>query len=81
MTKQQILQELEGLVSKMDINLRYEKGNIKGGLCRFNERHFLIVNKQFSVDDKIDTILQSLKNTSIEEIYVPPKVRELFSNL
>ena len=77
MTKQQLLQELEALIYKMDIDLRYERGNIKGGLCRVHDKQAFIINKQFSIEEKIDIIIQSLKELPTEDIYIPPEIRRL----
>ncbi|MFH0926200.1 MAG: hypothetical protein V1872_11345 [bacterium] len=79
MTKQQLLQELEGLVIKLNINIRYEKGNIKGGLCRVHKDLFLIINKQLTLEDKIDIIVHSLKGLPTDEIYIPPQIRSLLN--
>ncbi|MFH0926820.1 MAG: hypothetical protein V1872_14510 [bacterium] len=79
MTKQQLLQELEALASRMNIDIRYERGNIKGGLCRIHEKQLVIINKQFSLEDKIDIFIQSLQGFPLEEIYVSPQLRTLLT--
>ena len=55
------LNKLEGIFSESDYILRYEKGNFQSGYCILKETKIAIVNKYFSIDGKINSLLEILK--------------------
>jgi hypothetical protein len=55
------LTKLEDLVSESDYILRYEKGNFKSGYCLLKDQKVMIVNKFYTTEGKINTLLDILK--------------------
>lgn len=74
--KQQLLQEVEELLERLSIPLRYEKGDFKGGLCRFNDRFCFILNKKLSVDQKLQILQSDLRLLNLDDVYIRPALRE-----
>jgi hypothetical protein len=58
----QFLTKLEDLIAESDYILRYEKGNFKSGHCLLKEQKIMIINKFFTVEGKINALLDILKN-------------------
>ncbi len=78
--KQVLLQEFEDLLEKLTIPLRYEKGNFKGGLCFFNEKTYFILNKNLSLDQKLQIFRDDLQYVNLEDLFIRPVIREFLSN-
>jgi hypothetical protein len=53
----QFLTKLEDLIAESDYILRYEKGNFKSGHCLLKEQKIMIINKFFTVEGKINALL------------------------
>jgi len=79
MENQKLLQELENIAAKLDITVRYEKGDFAGGLCRVKEENVLIINKKHSTEKKVTLLARELSSVDLSEIYILPKLRERIS--
>ena len=73
-----LLQELEALCTKLDISIRYEKGDFAGGLCRIKDKRAIIINKNLSIDQKVKIIASELAKLETDDIFILPAIRELF---
>lgn len=73
----EILGHLETLTENISVNLRYEKGDFKGGLCRVNDEKILIVNSRLSEDEKIKVVAKELSQLDLGNVYVLPAIREV----
>ena len=60
------LHKLEDIFAESDYILRYEKGNFKAGYCILNEKKVAVINKYFSVEGKINCLIDILKSIEIE---------------
>ncbi len=75
-TKAKLLSELEELLERLSIPLRYEKGDFRGGLCKLNEQTYFIVNKKLSLDQKLQILKSDLRLLDLQQIYLRPALRE-----
>jgi hypothetical protein len=80
MTELQVLQELEGIVERLSITIRYEAGNMRGGLCRINDKLYIIINKNLRPGEKTAILLQALKTLPLDNIYILPQIRALIDS-
>jgi hypothetical protein len=76
------LNQLEELVQRLGITVRYEslraEGFIySGGFCRIRGHDFVIINKKASRLEKIHIFIDVLKRYDLSQIYIVPSVREL----
>ena len=74
---QSILQGFENLIENLSIDLRYEKGDFAGGLCRMPNKNVLIINSKLPVENKIKLIASELKMMELNHIYIRPALREI----
>lgn len=72
------LNKLEDLFSETDYALRYEKGNFQSGYCILNETKVAVVNKFFTVDGKINCLVDILKSIPVDEKKLSDKNRSLY---
>jgi hypothetical protein len=71
-----LLQGLEAVASRLAIPVRYERGEMRGGLCRLHGRLQIIINAALTEEEKSEILAESLGGTDLETVFVPPRVRE-----
>lgn len=77
----QFLGKLEDIFAESDYILRYEKGNFNSGYCLLNDTKIAIVNKYYTVEGKINCLLDILKEIDINTSGLSEKNQALFSEL
>jgi len=81
MTAEAILESLEKIIADLSIELRYEKGQFKGGYYRYKDTRQIVVNKNLSTEQKITILATEIKtNTDLDKLYLTPVVREVVEN-
>lgn len=75
------LNKLEDLFAESDYHLRYEKGNFKSGYCVLKDQKIVIVNKYYSLEGKINCLLEIIKSVDIDNGKLSEKNRKLFLEL
>lgn len=61
------LKKLEGLYEEARYIIRYEKGNFNSGYCILEDKRVVVINKFFSVEGRINALLEILPAISIPE--------------
>jgi hypothetical protein len=61
------LKKLEGLFEEARYIIRYEKGNFNSGYCVLEERRVVVINKFFSIEGRINALLEILPTIKIPE--------------
>ncbi len=77
----QFLTKLEDLIAESDYILRYEKGNFKSGYCLLKEQKIMIVNKFYTTEGKINTLLDILKIITLDTKRFTEKSHKLYQEL
>ena len=72
------LTKLEDLVSESKHSLRYEKGNFKSGYCILNQNSVIIINKYFTLEGKINCLLEIIQGLSVDVNNLTLKSTELY---
>ena len=81
MTNQELLLALETMVKALNLELRYERGDFKGGMCRVHEQKFIVVQKKETIENKIKTLAFGLGQLDLKKIYVLPAVQQLVDQI
>lgn len=76
-----VLQDLKSLANQMGAKVRFERGDFKGGYCIVKESKVIVINKLANLQRKVITLAAALKELGIEEIYLPPKIREVIEEM
>ena len=83
MNESMVLQNLEAIAEKLSVKVQYE--NIrkkyifsKGGLYRLKEDRVVIIESSLNLSEKIDILADALSQFELEDIYMPPAVRNPF---
>lgn len=75
-----LLKELEVLVSRFDIHVRYEHlPDAHSGLCILKGTTYLIIDTDTALEDKLETFRKILAGSDLSNMYVPPAVREFLN--
>jgi hypothetical protein len=77
----QFLTKLEDMIAESDYILRYEKGNFKSGYCLLKEQKIMIVNKFFTMEGKINALLEILKGIELDTTRFTEKSLKLYEEL
>ncbi len=80
MTDEAILGELEAIADKLQVQVRYEPLDSRGGLCRVRGETIIIMNESLPVEEKVRVIAGELSNFKTTGIFMLPKVREIIEN-
>lgn len=78
---EEILEELKVLASQLGADVRFEKGDFKGGYCILKENKVIIINKLANTQRKVMTLSAALKELGIDKIFVTPKIREVIEDM
>ncbi|HEX2984766.1 MAG TPA: hypothetical protein VHO28_14580 [Ignavibacteriales bacterium] len=74
---EELLQELKNLAAELGATVRFEKGDFKGGYCLVKESKVVVINKLSNLQRKVMTLAAALKELGAEDVYLPPKLREI----
>lgn len=74
---EELLQELKNLAAGLGATVRFEKGDFKGGYCLVKESKIVVINKLSNTQRKVMTLAAALKELGAEDVYLPPKLREI----
>ncbi|MFZ1807843.1 MAG: hypothetical protein WAU36_11495 [Cyclobacteriaceae bacterium] len=77
----QFLAKMEDLIAESDYILRYEKGNFKSGYCLLREQKIMIINKFYTNEGKINTLLDILKIVELDTTKFTDKSKKLYEEL
>lgn len=77
----QFLAKLEDIVAESDYILRYEKGNFKSGYCVLKEQKIVIVNKFYTTEGKINTLLDIFKTVKFDTSRFSEKNIKLYEEI
>jgi len=75
------LNKLQDVFSESDYMLRYEKGNFKSGYCIINDTKVVVVNKFYSLEGKVNCLLEIIKSVDLNTKNLNPKNLKLFQEL
>lgn len=75
------LSKLEDIFAESEYNLRYEKGHFKSGYCILKADKLVIINKYYSLDGKINSLVEILRHLEIDHTKLSDKNRSILLEL
>ncbi|MCK5458241.1 MAG: hypothetical protein KAI45_14020 [Melioribacteraceae bacterium] len=76
-----ILQDLKEIATEMGAKIRFERGDFKGGYCILKDTKVIVINKLSNLQRKVIILSAALKQLGAEDIYLPPKIREVIEEM
>jgi len=80
MSNEEIFKELELILQKLSIEIKYRKGSFNGGICRYLDKMVLYLNSTHSVEKHIEVIISELKAIEIDLNTIKPELKKSFLN-
>lgn len=71
-----LLQELETLAEDLDIEVRYDDFEGRGGLCRYGGKSYLIVNRELDTSTRVHLLCRVFSRLPLDAVFIRPQVRE-----
>lgn len=78
---QPFLSKLEDIFAESKYVLRYEKGNFQAGYCILKDTNVAVVNKYFTVEGKINALIEILRQIELNPESLSEKNRKLYLEL
>ncbi len=75
------LNKIEDIFSESDYALRYEKGNFKSGYCIIRDSKVVVVNKFYSLEGKVNCLMEILKTVDLNTDKLTPKNLSAYQDL
>ena len=75
------LKKLEGLFDEARYIIRYEKGHFNSGYCILEERRVVVINKFFSVEGRINALLEILPTIKVNEEELSGEMQKWYKQL
>ncbi len=75
------LNKLENIFSESDYILRYEKGHFQSGYCILNENKVAVVNKFYTLEGKINCLIDILRAVDLKTDGLSDKNKDLLRQL
>jgi hypothetical protein len=79
--EEEILQALEQVAEKLSVQVHYEdmkafEFRVQDGFCTLKGESHIYIDRKRPVHEKIHILAVELKKFNLEEIYIPPLLRE-----
>ena len=78
---EEIIQDLKALAAQLGAEIRFEKGDFKGGYCLLKENKVIVINKMANLQRKVMILSMALKELGIDQIYLTPRIREIIDEM
>lgn len=78
---EEIIGELKEVARQLGAEVRFEKGDFKGGYCLLKENRVIVINKMANLQRKISILSVALKELGIDKIFLTPKLREIIDEM
>jgi hypothetical protein len=78
---EEIVQDLKSIASQLGAEVRFEKGDFKGGYCLLKDSKVIVINKMTNLQRKVIVLSMALKELGVDKIYLTPKMREIIDEM
>jgi hypothetical protein len=75
MKDEHVVEQLKKAAEQIGWEVRFEKGNFRGGRCEVEGETVIILNKRHSPDVQLQILAECFEEVSLENLYLPPAVR------
>ena len=78
---EEFIQDLKVLAVQLGAEVRFEKGDFKGGYRLLKESKIIVINKMANLQRKAMILSMALKELGIDEVFLTPRLRELIDEM
>jgi len=78
---QLLVDQLVELLHRLGMEVRFERGDFRGGLCTLQgNRKLVVINKNQSLPKQQQILIEVMRSQDLDQIYIPPNLRKFFEN-
>jgi hypothetical protein len=78
---EELIQDLKSVAAQLGAEVRFEKGDFKGGYCLLKENKVVVINKMANLQRKVMILSMALKELGVDKIYLNPRIREIIDEM
>ncbi len=78
---EEIVQDLKSIAAQLGAEVRFEKGDFKGGYCIIKDSKVIVINKMTNLQRKVIVLSMALKELGVDKIYLTPRMREIIDEM
>jgi hypothetical protein len=78
---EEIVENLKSIADQLGAEVRFEKGDFKGGYCVLKESKIIVINKRTNLQRKVIVLSMALKELGADKIYLTPRMREIVDEM
>ncbi len=78
---EEIVQDLKSIAAQLGAEVRFEKGDFKGGYCLLKDSKVIVINKMTNLQRKVVVLSMALKELGADKIYLTPRLREIIDEM
>lgn len=78
---EEIVQDLKSIADQLGAEVRFEKGDFKGGYCILKDSKVIVINKMTNLQRKVIVLSMALKELGVDKIYLTPRMREIIDEM
>jgi hypothetical protein len=78
---EELINEFKSIASQLGAEVRFEKGDFKGGYCLLKDNKVIVINKMAPLQRKVIILSMALKEIGVDQIYLTPKLREVINEM
>jgi len=78
---EEIVQDLKSIADQLGAEVRFEKGDFKGGYCIIRDSKVIVINKMTNLQRKVIVLSMALKELGVDKIYLTPRMREIIEEM
>lgn len=75
MKPEDIVEALVEVAEQLGWEVRFERGNFRGGPCRLDNQRVIMLNKRHSPEVQQSILAESLHQEDLDQIFLQPAVR------
>jgi len=76
-----VLKKMETLYEECGYKVRYEKGNFTPDYCILEQKKIVVVNKYFSVEAKVNSLINILANIKFDKEILTAETRNFYNKI
>lgn len=77
MNNEKQLQTLVSFLESIDINVKSDRGNFKGGLVRYHQDKYLYLNRKLDIESRIKLIIEEINDLKLKRSEIEANVLEI----
>jgi hypothetical protein len=78
---EEIVEDLKSIATQLGAEVRFEKGDFKGGYCILKDSKVVVINKMTNLQRKVIVLSMALKELGVDKIYLTPRMREIIEEM